>query len=188
MRSLANTQLAKPEDALKEFGLGLVALAVVGFIAGLTSEVSIFGAASILNIAGYLFLGGIIALGFSLLQPNRKQRYSSIQEAVRAGDVDTIRRWAKAGKDINVVDQDGSSLLHHAVYARQLKSVRALAANDAEINCSDREGTTPLMLAKKLNLGKIEEILLLFGADETESLAATADSKDANSDKKQLVL
>lgn len=52
---------------------------------------------------------------------------------------------------IDLTDAEGKSALHHAIFANHVRCVRILLDFGADINLSDKEGISPLILAQKLN-------------------------------------
>lgn len=72
---------------------------------------------------------------------------AELLEAVRSGDVDSVRRMLAAGADVNSRDGEGATLLMMASHAGNLPMVMALIEAGAEVNASDERGWTPLMKA-----------------------------------------
>ncbi|MGA8863029.1 MAG: ankyrin repeat domain-containing protein [Gallionella sp.] len=68
-------------------------------------------------------------------------------EAVRAGDLDSVRSMLAAGADVNSRDSEGSTLLMLASHAGNLAMVLALIGAGAQVNACDERGWTPLMKA-----------------------------------------
>lgn len=72
---------------------------------------------------------------------------AELHEAVKSGDVDSVRQILAGGADVNSRDAEGSTLLMMAAHTGNLPMVRALIEAGAEVNASDERGWTPLMKA-----------------------------------------
>lgn len=70
-----------------------------------------------------------------------------------------LDQWIEKSKDIDAVDGDGLSLLHHATAAGQTSLVIALLAKGAAVNLEDEKGMTPLIYATTQLEGKTEEAI-----------------------------
>ncbi len=68
-------------------------------------------------------------------------------EAVRAGDMASVRRLLAEGADVNSRDSEGATLLMLASHAGNLAMVLALIGAGAQVNACDERGWTPLMKA-----------------------------------------
>lgn len=66
---------------------------------------------------------------------------------VTLGTVDQLRSQLDAGLDPNTTDEYGTPLLHHAVGAGRLDSVKLLVERGARVNSFDTEGQTPIDIA-----------------------------------------
>ena len=60
--------------------------------------------------------------------------------------------------------EDGNTILHYAVFVRHIASTQVLVAAGAPIDCTNDEGSTPLILAAKLGSKEIMNVLLDGGA------------------------
>jgi ankyrin repeat protein len=90
----------------------------------------------------------------------------SLHQAAEDGILDQVR--ANLGKkcNINALDKDKMSALHHAVFNSHKEIVTLLLEHDADINIKGQEGqVTPLHLAAVRNNREIVELLLKKGAD-----------------------
>jgi ankyrin repeat protein len=72
---------------------------------------------------------------------------AEILEAVRAGDIDSVRKLLSAGADVDSRDSEGSTLLMLASHGGNLPMVQVLIAAGAAVNAGDERGWTPLMKA-----------------------------------------
>ncbi len=64
--------------------------------------------------------------------------------AARAGDVDSLKKYVKAGADIQKKDQFSTTPLHWAVSLGRVDAAKYLLSQGAEVNVSNQEGKTPL--------------------------------------------
>ena len=71
--------------------------------------------------------------------------------AVQSGDVEKVRELLASGRyDVNGVDEDGWTPLHHACVEGQLDMARMLIAEfNADMSIQNSSGAIPLMLAIK---------------------------------------
>lgn len=73
-----------------------------------------------------------------------------IQAVVRyteENDRKVIAAWLHTTQDLNAVDKDGRSLLHHAAKAGAFNMVRYLVKCGLDIHLEDHKGYTPMLLA-----------------------------------------
>jgi hypothetical protein len=90
--------------------------------------------------------------------------FVKLKQAVREGDVDTVR-WALNAKcDVDQADGiNGMTLLMWAAMEGQVE-VAALLSRQADVNAKQRNGSTALMVAAEQGFDNICEILLEAGA------------------------
>lgn len=76
--------------------------------------------------------------------------------------------YVQEGADLNDIDPDGQTMLHHAVSIGDVAMAKWLLENGANVNAADTDDETPLLAAAKHGLS-VEMIPLLvnFGADVT---------------------
>ena len=70
---------------------------------------------------------------------------------------------------VNLKGHSGDSLLHVAVYRKDLEEVKALIAAGAEPNVRGENGHTPLLAAVSVGSTEIVKLLLLAGAKKDSS-------------------
>ncbi|CEI70769.1 hypothetical protein FVEN_g749 [Fusarium venenatum] len=91
----------------------------------------------------------------------------------QSGRENTLKKLLKSGVSARVVDADGKSLLHFAVGFNSSQFVRILIDSGADVTATDREGFTPLHVARS---AEITRILLESGAmvDSRTNVGRTA--------------
>jgi quinoprotein dehydrogenase-associated probable ABC transporter substrate-binding protein len=67
--------------------------------------------------------------------------------------------------DVNAVDLQGETPLHHALVQRSPAMVKFLIAHGADVNGRDRDGWTPIMTAAYCDDGEDVKVLAAHGAD-----------------------
>jgi ankyrin repeat protein len=101
-------------------------------------------------------------------------------QAVKSGDLQSVRALLKQPAALKVTDRDGTTALHWAVRADNLELVRMLLRAGADANAATREGVTPLSLAAINGSVTATEVLLEAGANanavmpEGETILMTA--------------
>ena len=95
---------------------------------------------------------------------------SSLADAARARDWDSVRALIERSAESNAPQVDGMTALHWASLYDNLEVARLLLASGAEANTANRYGVTPLALACTNGNGALVELLLDAGADPNSSL------------------
>jgi ankyrin repeat protein len=68
-------------------------------------------------------------------------------DAVKAGNVESVRALIKQRVDVNAASPDGTTALHWAVKSNSRELAQLLIAAGAKANAANRYGVTPLTLA-----------------------------------------
>src|SRR5262245_15684480 len=68
-------------------------------------------------------------------------------DAVKSGNVESVRALLKQRVDVNAALPDGTTALHWAVEANANEAAQLLIAAGAKANAANRYGVTPLTLA-----------------------------------------
>jgi ankyrin repeat protein len=95
----------------------------------------------------------------------------TLVQAVKTGNVDTVRAMVKAKADANSAEADGTTALHWAVQGGNAEMVDLLIRSGAKVAAANRYGVTPLSLACTAGDAAIVERLLAAGADANGTLA-----------------
>ena len=101
-------------------------------------------------------------------------------DAVRSGNVGSVRALLKQRVDVNAATADGTTALHWAVQANANEVAQLLIAAGAKANAANRYGVTPLTLAATNGNAVLTEALLKAGANpnltvgEGETILMTA--------------
>ena len=91
-------------------------------------------------------------------------------DAVKAGDVATVRALVAQGIDVNAAEVDGTTPLHWAAYGQGAEIARLLLAAGAGVNVGNRYGVRPLSLACVDGNAPVIAALLDAGANPNTSL------------------
>ena len=85
-------------------------------------------------------------------------------DAVKTGNVESVRALLKQRVDVNAALADGTTALHWAAEANTTEIARLLIAAGAKANAANRYGVTPLTLAATNGNAALAEVLLKAGA------------------------
>ncbi len=89
----------------------------------------------------------------------------ALAQAVKAGDIHTVRALLKSGTDVNARSGDGSTPLLWAAHGSNLEIARALIAARATVDAANDFGVTPLLDASRSGDAAMVDLLLRSGAD-----------------------
>eukprot|EP01087_Luapelamoeba_hula_P025242 TRINITY_DN9923_c0_g1_i1.p1 TRINITY_DN9923_c0_g1~~TRINITY_DN9923_c0_g1_i1.p1 ORF type:complete len:1396 (+),score=301.51 TRINITY_DN9923_c0_g1_i1:241-4428(+) len=93
-------------------------------------------------------------------------RSCSLHIAACHDDFNQIPQLLKTGLvNVNKIDSDGATPLHHAAYRGHVKSGKVLLDNGANVNAEDSDGVTPLMHAAFTGKSEFLHLLLSKGAN-----------------------
>ena len=95
----------------------------------------------------------------------------SLIEAVKRGDVSTVRALLQAKADTNSAEPDGTTALHWAAQRGDLPAADLLLRGGARVGAANRYGITPLYLASTNGDAAMVARLLDAGADPNAALA-----------------
>jgi ankyrin repeat protein len=91
-------------------------------------------------------------------------------DAVKAGNVESVRALLKQHADVNAPLPDGTTALHWAAHANAADLARLLIDAGANANVANRYGVTPLSLAVTSGNAALAEMLLKAGADPNRTV------------------
>lgn len=110
---------------------------------------------------------GVVAAamsGLALFALGSASAVSSVLEAARSGDVDSLRAELRAGGDVNAAQGDGFTALHWAARADNRAVAELLIAAGADLSATTRlGGHTPLHVAAAAGSAEVAEALLEAG-------------------------
>ena len=89
--------------------------------------------------------GLLAALGSAALFAGSTER--KLPDAVRAGDMATVRTAIETGADVESPDEHGNTLLMHTAVFGKIADLEFLLAHGAAVNAANPAGHTPLMRA-----------------------------------------
>ncbi|ETN42357.1 uncharacterized protein HMPREF1541_01511 [Cyphellophora europaea CBS 101466] len=75
---------------------------------------------------------------------------SPVYEAAASGYIDVVREHLHHGRDVDLRDDHGRTLLHHAILNNHVEVIELLRAAGADENALDRDKTTPRELMRKV--------------------------------------
>ena len=90
-------------------------------------------------------------------------------EAVKTGDLATVRTMLGQGTDVNGAEVDGTTALHWATHRNDLPTADILIGAGADADAATRYGVTPLALAATNGSAAMIEALLIAGADPNQA-------------------
>ena len=94
---------------------------------------------------------------------------------------DIIDNIIKSNKDINMPDNDGNLLLHILVKYNKKDEIVNLLPHKPIIVFKNKEGETPLCIAKRLNYKEIEDIIVKYCDDNEIDYKTISSSSSENS-------
>ena len=97
---------------------------------------------------------------------NNKAEEVALRKAARTGDQEKVAALIEKKVNINAVDENGWTALHHASHHEKLRVAYLLVANGALVDGPDEHAKTPLSLAlENKNSEDLVDFLLLAGAN-----------------------
>jgi len=94
----------------------------------------------------------------------------TISDAVKSGDIETVRSLLRSHANVNTPAADGTTALHWAVEADDIELVQMLLKAGADAKAANRYGVTALSLAATNRDAPMVSILLKAGADANAAL------------------
>jgi len=114
-------------------------------------------------------------------------------EAVKRGDLPSVKVFVAKGADVNAKGNDGQTALRVASYSGRKEIVQVLLGNRADVNAKGNDGGTALMVASQQGHKDVVELLLAKGADVNAKgngggTALMAASQNGRNEVKELLL
>ena len=88
----------------------------------------------------------------------------NIQDAAAIGDILRVKELLDKGAEVNLIDQDGFALIHHASINGRSKVINLLIKAGADINILDKDNLTALNRAQLIGHKETIDILVENGA------------------------
>ena len=79
--------------------------------------------------------------------------------AVYSNNNELVELYLKNGENINQLDDQKYTPLHHAVEGEGVQTVKVLLEQGADVSIKNKDGLTPLMLAQQYELDDIIRLL-----------------------------
>ncbi len=120
------------------------------------------------GIASIAMVATIVVTGFGIGahgQVPARVPLDALTEAVARGDIPAARAELEGGADPNIMQVDGATALHWAIYRDEVEMVDLLLRSGAAVNVSNREGVTPIAMAATYGNAPIISALLASGVD-----------------------
>jgi ankyrin repeat protein len=82
-----------------------------------------------------------------------------VEKAARADPLDAARMFVDAGADVNAVNDAGNTAMHYAALTGATRIVEYLAGNGANLEVKNKQGKTPLDLARQNTAAMIRKFM-----------------------------
>jgi uncharacterized protein len=99
----------------------------------------------------------LLAIGFFLF--SCAAFADPLHDAVRAGDLASVKNLLNTGADVNQQDERGYTALHHAAEEAQLEVAKLLLERGAKRDIVSKEGRTALHVAAQRGRPQIAQLL-----------------------------
>ena len=103
--------------------------------------------------------------GCATQAPVATEPVATLHRAVRTGDANQVQALLREGKNVNELDGDGWTPLHHAAFIGHQAIAALLIRHGAKINARDQDEWTPLHTAAFNGHLPVTTLLLDHGAD-----------------------
>ena len=108
-----------------------------------TKNKSIEWAIGILTVLFFVFI--------TYFFESKESKKINIFNAAIYGQVDLIKEYVNQGKDMDIQDDFGATLLHYSLQSGHSEISKFLVISEANVNIRDKEGLTPLDWAHWMN-------------------------------------
>jgi len=100
----------------------------------------------------------------SVYTPAGKVQIDNCRKAILQDNPELLKQAMGDHFEVNLRDIKGETLLQYAVRERKIRSVEFLLSRNAEVNCQDRFGLSPLFLCSRDRDADFADILIRAGA------------------------
>ena len=95
---------------------------------------------------------------------------NTIFDAAIYGQSDLIKEYVKQGKDMDLQDEFGATLLHYSLQSGHSEISKFLVISEADVNIIDKEGLTPLDWAHWMNQVETAKLIREYGGKTSAEL------------------
>jgi len=88
---------------------------------------------------------------------------NTIFDAAIYGQSDLIKEYVNQGKDMDLQDEFGATLLHYSLQSGHSEISKFLVISEADVNIIDKEGLTPLDWAHWMNQVETAKLIREYG-------------------------
>ena len=95
---------------------------------------------------------------------------NTIFDAAIYGQSDLIKEYVNQGKDMDLQDEFGATLLHYSLQSGHSEISKFLVISEADVNIIDKEGLTPLDWAHWMNQVETAKLIREYGGKTSAEL------------------
>ena len=95
---------------------------------------------------------------------------NTIFDAAIYGQSELIKEYVNQGKDMDLQDEFGATLLHYSLQSGHSEISKFLVISEADVNIIDKEGLTPLDWAHWMNQVETAKLIREFGGKTSAEL------------------
>ena len=95
---------------------------------------------------------------------------NTIFDAAIYGQSELIKEYVNQGKDMDLQDEFGATLLHYSLQSGHTEISKFLVISEADVNIIDKEGLTPLDWARWMNQVETAKLIREYGGKTSAEL------------------
>ena len=95
---------------------------------------------------------------------------NTIFDAAIYGQSELIKEYVNQGKDMDLQDEFGATLLHYSLQSGHTEISKFLVISEADVNIIDKEGLTPLDWAHWMNQVETAKLIREYGGKTSAEL------------------
>ena len=95
---------------------------------------------------------------------------NTIFDAAIYGQSELIKEYVNQGKDMDLQDEFGATLLHYSLQSGHSEISKFLVISEADVNIIDKEGLTPLDWAHWMNQVETAKLIREYGGKTSAEL------------------